>query len=63
MADLVTDLLAAKSFIVKYMPCSQQRAGGGWWSATCIERHSTPKCERCKIVQRLERQIKERLEG
>jgi hypothetical protein len=61
MADLVSDLIAAKSFIATMIPCSQQRAGGGWWSADCIERKSTPKCDRCLIIQRLEYQIKEHI--
>jgi hypothetical protein len=62
MADLTSDLIAAKSFIATMIPCTQQRPNlGGWWSADCIERKSTPKCERCKILQRLEYQIKEHI--
>jgi len=52
----LVDLNAVKGWIESHTYCSLQRSEGWYWP-DCLERRAKSKCERCKMLARLYRQI------
>lgn len=55
--SLLADLKATRRWIEINTYCALQRRDG-WYVDDCVESHQRRKCERCKILARLDRQIR-----